>query len=495
MNQEKIGKFIANSRKKQKLTQSELAEKLGVSEKAISNWENGRNMPDVSLFKSLCELLDISVNELISGEKIEEEHYHEKADENIINTIHYNEETLNKRNKKIAFFLITLGGILFLGSCFLCTRKAILLCLLGECIFLFGLSFLFSKIDIVRKRLIYIFCILSFLFVFLLIDYMVMVKKPGIPKISYSKEIYDNMIIYKNLFYDVYQINYDTENEYFIVDKNHQYTKDTIPISPFNRVKSGIHNLLKYKGDIGNAMFLISKLPLFDIGTKVEINPEKKEIDIYYYSEQKIKKKSIIDMKRGFLYNSVVLFALLEDVEKVRFYTPLYSYEMTRNQMENVYPKFEHVVTSITNDIDFYKYVESKMNEEDFVERNFKELFIISNVERSTRIEVQPNSMCAYFTSLKPWDDAVTWPASCQKSFELTETQKEDLLIFLQNSMTYKGAVKWTMPDYVLFLYEKDNLIGTLVMWSETSYFGIYNQEYFILKDREQFFNIFNQKE
>ena len=55
MNQEKIGKFIAECRRQRKMTQSELGEKLGVTEKSISNWENGRNMPDLSLFKPLCE--------------------------------------------------------------------------------------------------------------------------------------------------------------------------------------------------------------------------------------------------------------------------------------------------------------------------------------------------------------------------------------------------------------------------------------------------------
>lgn len=62
MNQEKIGKFIAECRKNKKLTQSELAGKLGVTEKSISNWENGRNMPDLSLFRPICDELEISIN-------------------------------------------------------------------------------------------------------------------------------------------------------------------------------------------------------------------------------------------------------------------------------------------------------------------------------------------------------------------------------------------------------------------------------------------------
>ena len=75
MNQEKIGKFIAELRKEKKITQSELAEKLGVTDRSVSNWENGKNMPDLSLFKPLCDILSISINELMSGEKIDNKEY------------------------------------------------------------------------------------------------------------------------------------------------------------------------------------------------------------------------------------------------------------------------------------------------------------------------------------------------------------------------------------------------------------------------------------
>ena len=65
MNQEKIGKFIAECRQEKKITQEELANKIGVTDKAISKWENGRCLPDISLFKLLCNSLDITVNELL----------------------------------------------------------------------------------------------------------------------------------------------------------------------------------------------------------------------------------------------------------------------------------------------------------------------------------------------------------------------------------------------------------------------------------------------
>ena len=68
MNQNRIGEFIQRSRKEKGWTQKELAEQIGVSDKTISKWENGNSVPDTGILTSLCEVLEISVNELISGE-------------------------------------------------------------------------------------------------------------------------------------------------------------------------------------------------------------------------------------------------------------------------------------------------------------------------------------------------------------------------------------------------------------------------------------------
>ncbi len=84
MDQEKIGRFIATCRKECNLTQEQVAEKLGVSNKTVSRWENGNGFPDVSLLQPLCELLNISVNELLLGEKIPEDNYRKKVEENTI---------------------------------------------------------------------------------------------------------------------------------------------------------------------------------------------------------------------------------------------------------------------------------------------------------------------------------------------------------------------------------------------------------------------------
>ncbi len=122
MNQEKIGKFISKLRKEKNMTQEQLAEILGVNSKSISRWENGRNMPDLSLLKLLCETLDVSINELLSGEEINNDEYQKKLEENIINTIDYTSEKITKTTKKYRFittiFIVVVSLILILGILF-----------------------------------------------------------------------------------------------------------------------------------------------------------------------------------------------------------------------------------------------------------------------------------------------------------------------------------------------------------------------------------------
>lgn len=112
MNQVKIGKFIAEKRKEKKLTQQQLAEKLGVSDWAISNWENGKNMPDISLFPIISKELDVTVNDLMSGEKVDKKNYQEKFEENIIYTI---DKTVKKENRILKIILWSIFAFVFLS--------------------------------------------------------------------------------------------------------------------------------------------------------------------------------------------------------------------------------------------------------------------------------------------------------------------------------------------------------------------------------------------
>lgn len=93
MDQVKTGKFIAGCRKEKGLTQAQLAELMGVSDRAVSKWETGRSMPDSSIMLELCDTLGINVNELLSGERIAMEDYRKTAEENLLQMKRQEEKT------------------------------------------------------------------------------------------------------------------------------------------------------------------------------------------------------------------------------------------------------------------------------------------------------------------------------------------------------------------------------------------------------------------
>ena len=97
MDQIKIGRFIAVCRKRANLTQLQLADKLGITDKAISKWERGITMPDTSIMLELCDILGISVNELLSGEKINMENSSQKNEQLLLDMA----KELEKKNKTI----------------------------------------------------------------------------------------------------------------------------------------------------------------------------------------------------------------------------------------------------------------------------------------------------------------------------------------------------------------------------------------------------------
>ena len=111
MNQTKTGRFIAAMRKEQNLTQRQLADLLRISDKTVSKWETGNGLPEVSLMLPLCEVLHITVNELLHGERLTGSDYRQKAEEVIMDFVKEREES--KRNlilSCIVAFLTILSG-------------------------------------------------------------------------------------------------------------------------------------------------------------------------------------------------------------------------------------------------------------------------------------------------------------------------------------------------------------------------------------------------
>ena len=120
MKQIEVGAFITQCRKEKKLTQAQLAEKLNITDRAVSKWETGKSMPDSSIMLELCEILGITVNELLMGEREKRESYKEKGDENL-DTI----DTIKKRKNRVGFK--RLGAVIFsallftaMAVCFIC---------------------------------------------------------------------------------------------------------------------------------------------------------------------------------------------------------------------------------------------------------------------------------------------------------------------------------------------------------------------------------------
>ena len=115
MNQVLTGKFIADERKKKGYTQTDLADKLGISNRTVSKWETGNGFPDVSLLLPLCEELGISVNELLSGERLSKDDYEKRAEVNMVEIIAKNgkvsrEERIICTILTVAIFAISIAG-------------------------------------------------------------------------------------------------------------------------------------------------------------------------------------------------------------------------------------------------------------------------------------------------------------------------------------------------------------------------------------------------
>ncbi len=231
MNQEKIGKFIAECRRQRKMTQSELGEKLGVTEKSISNWENGRNMPDLSLFKPLCEELNISLNDLMSGEKVKEKEYRDKLEENIINTIDYSNKKIESRNIFIGLILIVFGVLISITAVGIFPSESSwgsIYSVFGGIISLIGVS-RFTKRLTYGKRLICNFgYFLIFILLLMMIDYIGVINIHQAPRFSLVKISGEDVIYYDTPFYDVIRCNVNKDNEIFKVIKNQKYDRDNI---------------------------------------------------------------------------------------------------------------------------------------------------------------------------------------------------------------------------------------------------------------------------
>ena len=227
MNQEKIGQFIATCRKQKKLTQAQLAEELGVTDRSVSNWENGKCMPDYSLLIPLSKALNISVNELISGEKLNETNYEEKCEKNIINIIDDNKKDLNKKYKIIGLFIFTVGFLIIIASILLFPTESswsTIYSVFGAIVATIGFALIARKLNF-RYRIAFLFVLLAFMF---LIDFANVKLNNKAPLFSMNTVTIDDTIFYDTPFYDVYRCNKNSKNESWHIIKNSEFNDNII---------------------------------------------------------------------------------------------------------------------------------------------------------------------------------------------------------------------------------------------------------------------------
>ena len=378
----KIGKFIAENRKKKNMTQEQLAEKIGVTSKTISRWENGNYMPDISLLKPLSEELNITLNDLLSGEKVEKEKYQEKLEENIINTIDYSNKKVSQKNNSIALLLVAFG--------ILCTITAMsifpsdsswggIYSIFGGIISFIGVWKLTHKIKHCKRLMISTAYLIVFMIALAIIDYIGVVNIHQAPRFSYLKINHQNMIEYRAPFYNVYRINYDTKNEYYIIDTEKKYTLDTIPVVPFNREKSGIDNIIKYKnkyvGNNSNDGNLLNSLPLSEYGLVFEIDSEKFGLIVdYHITDWYINDDMYVE--RALVYNSVSIFSLIDNVQYINYNFAGKSYKIERTKVQELYPNYNKINENGINEDNFNIYLENKINDDTFIKDIFNKLFV-----------------------------------------------------------------------------------------------------------------------
>ena len=378
MDTKQVGRFIAYNRRKKGLTQEQLGERLGVSNKTVSRWENGNYMPDLSLLEPLSRELDVTLNELLAGEAMEKEKTAEATEKNLRDAIAYSAEKIRDQRRLLSLLFMGLGVWLCIRAFAVSPPESPWSAAYSIAGLLLVAAGLFRewKTASVRRRLAAsggVFLLLLALFVTL--DCLGAAAGGRAPVYRYRTERAGDIVAYYSPFLRVFQVHAGAGNEYCIVDREKELTVDTVPISPFNREKSGIDALLRFEnqyiGNNSNTGGLINALPLSEYGYVFEIDSENLGLTIdYHFTDWYGNENLYVD--RGLVYNSVCLFALIDNLQSVRFNFSGSTYVITRESVEENYPDYAGIFAGGQVDKEgFNRYVEGRMNDDAFVEAMF----------------------------------------------------------------------------------------------------------------------------
>ena len=228
MDQIKIGSFLKELRKEKGLTQEQLAEVLNVSSRTVSRWETGSNMPDISMLVEIAVFYDVSIPEIVQGER-ESETMDKETRETAVSMAKYSKNEVKTGKQKVVGILMSAFGIFVIVSALSIfpndSSWGSIYSILGSIFLVIGLYFIIKPLVAKRaSRILIVFGCIALLFgTFTLSDYVAVSQFNQVPRFSYMTT-YDsrnpNELVHKTIFYTVVQKNPGTENEQvFIVER------------------------------------------------------------------------------------------------------------------------------------------------------------------------------------------------------------------------------------------------------------------------------------
>lgn len=225
MDQKKIGEFIAKRRKQKKLTQEALAEKLNVRKNAVSKWERGICLMDMSLLKPLSEILEVSINELLNGEEMDDNQYIEKSEKTIAKTLEYSNKKIKTRSKIIYLLLMIFGLFVTISAVIIFPSSSSWSSIyagIGISLFIIGIGLMIKHLNWIKTIIIMASTVLIVLAVLLLSDYGSVVLNHQAPRFRLSVLTSTPNVYYDTFLYDVYQCDANTETESWHIVSNHR---------------------------------------------------------------------------------------------------------------------------------------------------------------------------------------------------------------------------------------------------------------------------------
>ena len=218
MDQKKVGLFLKTLRKEKNITQEVLAETLNVSSRTVSRWETGSNMPDISLLVELSEFYQVSIPEIINGERKSEKMNQETKD-TAIKMAEYSKNELNTERRKIISALLMIFGVFIIISALAIfpneSSWGSIYAIIGGAILTVGIYFRIKSVLVKRisRILSVVGCVIVLFGIFTVSDYIAVSQFQQVPRFSYEKSYGEDIVEHKTLFYTVIQKNPGTSNE------------------------------------------------------------------------------------------------------------------------------------------------------------------------------------------------------------------------------------------------------------------------------------------